>query len=206
MTATARGGGVGLWTLTRMCSITQTDATSHNRAKRDCGLYNLFSLLYCSPRLCIWVQAMIFMPAKSNTVDAINGFVCWTRSTALHLYIRASSVEWISAGLYSCTDCRTIIVRVHFIKHSFGNIESCGVQAKRISACRQNIASKVYHFIPAKRGHYIRTSALTLACIANNNIIITAANYIYLWYINLVIITKCSTVIYNVGMLPTIPY
>ena len=31
------GGGVGLWTFTRMYSITQTDATSHNRAKRNCG-------------------------------------------------------------------------------------------------------------------------------------------------------------------------
>jgi len=37
------GWGVGLWTLTRMCSITQTDATSHNRAKRDCGLSHLKS-------------------------------------------------------------------------------------------------------------------------------------------------------------------
>ena len=39
LTATARGAGVGLWTLTHMCSITQTDATSNNRALRDCGLY-----------------------------------------------------------------------------------------------------------------------------------------------------------------------
>ena len=31
-------GCVGLWTLTRMCSIAQTDDTSHNRAKRDCDL------------------------------------------------------------------------------------------------------------------------------------------------------------------------
>ena len=33
-------GAVGLRTLTRICSITQTDATSHNRASR--GLYNLY--------------------------------------------------------------------------------------------------------------------------------------------------------------------
>ena len=39
--------GVGLWTLTRMCSITQTDATSHNRAKRDCDLLLLKSNKAC---------------------------------------------------------------------------------------------------------------------------------------------------------------
>ena len=36
-------GRVGLWTLTRMYSIIQTDATSHNHAKRDCGLSKIIT-------------------------------------------------------------------------------------------------------------------------------------------------------------------
>jgi len=38
LTATAREWGAGLWTLTRMCSITQTDATS--KCKKTVVLYN----------------------------------------------------------------------------------------------------------------------------------------------------------------------
>jgi len=38
---------------TRMCSITQTDATSHNREKRDCGLWVLFVVAALVTR---WIQ------------------------------------------------------------------------------------------------------------------------------------------------------
>ena len=57
--------------MTRMFSITQTDATSHNRAKRDCGLY------YLTIRLRRWCCLTDFKLLCPLIVMVLMWTCCW---------------------------------------------------------------------------------------------------------------------------------